>query len=81
MVQIKCLSNGLYSLKNSHIPFGMGFQPPPPYGGFPFEQHFSYYGAPLIVSADYFVCCVVKCGEDIQKRVFVLAEVKCCATV
>ena len=25
MVQsIKCLSNGLYSLKNSHIPFGMG---------------------------------------------------------
>ena len=33
MVQIKCLSNGLYSLKNSHIPFGMGFQPPPPYGG------------------------------------------------
>ena len=26
MVQIKCLSNGLYSLKNSHIPFGMGFQ-------------------------------------------------------
>ena len=21
-------SNGLYSLKNSHIPFGMGFQPP-----------------------------------------------------
>ena len=29
MVQIKCLGNGLYSLKNSHIPFGMGFQPPP----------------------------------------------------
>ena len=26
MVQIKCFSNGLYSLKNSHIPFGMGFQ-------------------------------------------------------
>ena len=47
MVQIKCLSNGLYSLKNSHIPFGMGFQPPPPYGGFPFEQHFSYKGASL----------------------------------
>ena len=48
MVQIKCLSNGIYSLKNSHIPFGMGFQPPPPYGGFPFEQHFSYKGASLI---------------------------------
>ena len=30
MVQIKCLGNGLYSLKNSHIPFGQGFQPPPP---------------------------------------------------
>ena len=29
MVQIKCLSNGLYSLKNSHIPFGMRFQPLP----------------------------------------------------
>ena len=29
MVQIKCLGNGLYSLKNSHIPFGQGFQPPP----------------------------------------------------
>ena len=46
MVQIKCLSNGLYSLKTSHIPFGMGFQPPP-YGGFPFEQHFSYTGSSL----------------------------------
>ena len=54
MVQIKCLSNGLYSLKNSHIPFGMGFQPPPPYGGFPFEQHFSYKGASLTSpSADH----------------------------
>ena len=43
MVQIKCLSNGLYSLKNYHIPFGMGFQPPsPPSGRIPFEQHFSY---------------------------------------
>ena len=30
MVKIKCLSNGLYSLKNSHIPFGSGFQPSPP---------------------------------------------------
>ena len=30
MVQIKCLSNGLYSLKNSHIPFGQGLRPPPP---------------------------------------------------
>ena len=28
MVQIKCLSNGLYSLKNSHIPFWQGFRPP-----------------------------------------------------
>ena len=48
MVQIKCLSNGLYSLKNFHIPFGMGFQPPLLYSGFPFEQHFSYKGASLI---------------------------------
>ena len=52
MVQIKCLSNGLYSLKNSHIPFGMGFQPPAPYGGFPFEQHFSYKGASLTSSSN-----------------------------
>ena len=52
MVQIKCLSNGLYSLKNSHIPFGMGFQPPPPYGRIPFEQHFSYARAPLTPEED-----------------------------
>ena len=30
MVQIKCFINGLYSLNNSNIPFGMGFQPLPP---------------------------------------------------
>ena len=47
MVQIKCLSNGLYSLKNSHIPFGMGFHPPP-YGRIPFEQHLCYIGSSLI---------------------------------
>ena len=46
MVQIKCLSNSLYSLKNSHILFGMGFQPPP-YGRIPFEQHFCYTGSSL----------------------------------
>ena len=47
MVHINFLSIGLYSLKNSHIPFGMGFQPPPPYGRIPFEQHFSYAVASL----------------------------------
>ena len=47
MVQIKCLGNGLYSLKNSHIPFGQGFQPPPPYGQRPFEKGFSCAGASL----------------------------------
>ena len=47
MVQIKCLGNGLYSLKNSHIPFGQGFQPPPPYGQRPFEPCFSCAGASL----------------------------------
>ena len=47
MVQIKCLSNGLYSLKNSHIPFGMGFQP---YGRIPFEQHLCYIGSTLTVT-------------------------------
>ena len=47
MVQIKCLSNSLYSLKNYHIPFGMGFQPPRPYGRIPFEQHLCYTGSSL----------------------------------
>ena len=45
MVKIRCLGNGLYSLKNSHIPFGQGFQPPPPYGQRQFEQCFSCAGA------------------------------------
>ena len=55
MVQIKCLSNGLYSLKNSHIPFGMGFQPPP-YGRIPFEQHLCYTGSSLTVIS--YLCAV-----------------------
>ena len=46
MVQIKCLSNGLYSLKNSHIPFGKGFQSPP-YSRIPFEHHLFSAGASL----------------------------------
>ena len=39
-MKIKCLSNGFSSLKNSHNPFGKGFQLPP-YGKIPVE-HFSY---------------------------------------
>ena len=46
MMQIKCLSNGLYSLKNCHIPFGKGFQPPH-YGRIPVEQPFTLRGASL----------------------------------
>ena len=46
-MKIRWLSNGLYSLKNYHIPFGMGFQPPRPYGRIPFEQHLCYTGLPL----------------------------------
>ena len=49
MVQIKCLSNGLYSLKNSHIPFGMGFQPPPPLTAeFRLNSTFLRLGLPLL---------------------------------
>ena len=47
MVQIKCLSNGLYSLKNSHIPFGKGFQPPPLTAEFRLNIHFFPRGLPL----------------------------------
>ena len=37
-MKVKCLSIGLYLLKNSHKPFGNGFQPPSPliYGQIPF---------------------------------------------
>ena len=53
MVQIKCLCNGLYSLKNSHIAFGMGFQPPPPpYSRILFEHHLCYVGASLYPEDD-----------------------------
>ena len=57
MVQIKCLSNGLYSLKNSHIPFGMGFHPPLP---LPLRQNsvwtalICYIGSSLTC---WFCCC------------------------
>ena len=40
-MQIKCLGNGLYSLKNSHISFGNA----PPYGRIPFEHHCYNVGA------------------------------------
>ena len=69
MVQIKCLSNGLYSLKNSHIPFGMGFQPPRPYGGFPFEQHFSYKGASLTPTKNHQDVWRLKCFWGLFKNV------------
>ena len=48
MMQIKCLSNGSYSLKSCHNPFGKGFQPPAPYGEIPVEHLKSLRGASLI---------------------------------
>ena len=47
MMQIKCLSNGSYSLKNCHNPFGKAFQPTPPYGEIPVEHVKSLHGSSL----------------------------------
>ena len=46
-MQIKCLSNGSYSLKNCHNPFGKAFQPTPPYGKIPVEHLKSLHGSSL----------------------------------
>ena len=51
MVQIKCLSNGLYSLKNSHIPFGQGFQPPPLTDKDRLNSAFLVLGLPLLLAS------------------------------
>ena len=47
-MQIWFLSNGSYSLKNCHNPFGKAIQPPPPYGKIPVERWKSLRGASLI---------------------------------
>ena len=47
MVQIKCLTNGLYSLKNSHIPLGMVFNLPPFSAEFHLNSTFLTWGLPL----------------------------------
>ena len=46
-MQIWFLSNGSYSLKNCHNPFGKAIQPPPPYGKIPVEHWKSLRGASL----------------------------------
>ena len=46
-MQIWFLSNGSYSLKKCHNPFGKAIQPPPPYGKIPVEHGFSLRGASL----------------------------------
>ena len=46
-MQIKCLSNGSYSLKGCHNPFGKGFQPPRPYGKIPVEHLRFLHGASI----------------------------------
>ena len=46
-MQTWCLSNGAYSLKSCHNPFGKGFQPPRPYGKIPVEHLKSLHGASL----------------------------------
>ena len=47
-MQIWFLSNGSYSLKKCHNPFGKAIQPPPPYGKIPVEHGFSLRGASLL---------------------------------
>ena len=48
MMQIWFLSNGSYSLKNCHNPFGKAIQPPlPPYGKMPVEHLKSLHGSSL----------------------------------
>ena len=47
-MQIWFLSNGSYSLKNCHNPFGKGFQPPRPYGKILVEHLKSLHGASLM---------------------------------
>ena len=46
-MQIWFLSNGSYSLKKCHNPFGKAIQPPPPYGKIPVEHLKSLRGASL----------------------------------
>ena len=46
-MQIWFLSNGSYSLKKCHNPFGKAIQPPPPYGKIPVEHVKSLRGASL----------------------------------
>ena len=48
-MQIWFLSNGSYSLKKCHNPFGKAIQPPPPYGKIPVEHVKSLRGASLNV--------------------------------
>ena len=48
MMKIRCLSNGLYSLKNCHKQFGQAFWPPhPPFGQCPNLHGFFLAGASL----------------------------------
>ena len=49
MMQIWFLSNGSYSLKKCHNPFGKAIQPPPPYGKIPVEHLKSLHGASLMI--------------------------------
>ena len=61
-MQIWFLSNGSYSLKNCHNPFGKAIHPPPPYGKIPVEHWKSLRGASLTQSCcGFFDMNVKKC--------------------
>ena len=77
-MKIKCLSNGSYSLKNCHNPFGKANQPPPPpYGKMPVEHLKSLHGASLTELIDivvnenfeasiliFYVSCIFSCFQS-----------------
>ena len=51
MMKIRCLSNGLYSLKNRHKPFGKMFRPP--FGQCPNKPAFFSMGLPLMIEYEH----------------------------
>ena len=71
MMQIKCLSNGSYSLKSCHNPFGKGFQPPAPYGKIPVEHLKSLCGASLKVLNEYNLSGYMKRAQNSDSKTHV----------
>ena len=56
MMQIWFLSNGSYSLKNCHNPFGKAIQPPPLTAKFRLNTENPYVGLPLEQASSKAIC-------------------------